>query len=482
MAVIRPLFIDPTNAFPTEVDPTADSVDALSFSANPASPGDPVFDAGGGKLVNLAEGTAGTDGVTKSQLDSVAAGFDPKASCRLKTVASLSTWTPAGSGVGKTLTSPDNLVANNDFDGVTAALGDRILVTFAGVTEGANLNNGIYEVTQLATGAVPTILTRATDFDGTPSGEVSAGAFTFVTEGSTEADTGWYVTTNDPITVDTTPIAFSQFAGVGTFTGGDGIDITAGVISVDLGTDPGLEFVSGELEVLVNPAGAIEKVTAGIGVILEATNPSLQIVANELGIKFDPAGALVKGAAGTAVNLETTNPTLQIVANELGVKLDPAGAIVTGAGGVAVQVDGVTIQINGSNQLEVIGAGDANRVANDYTVAAGGVTAGDPVYFSANDTVDDADANRSVGTGNLVIGIAETTEPGAGTVSVVTEGPVTGVLTALSPTAGDAVYLANGGGLTLTPPGLFNTRFLVGYAINADDLYVKTQLLGLGAP
>jgi hypothetical protein len=326
-------------------------------------------------------------------------------------------------------------------------LGDRILVTFAGASEGADANNGIYEVTQLATGAAPTILTRATDFDGTPSGEVSAGAFTFVTAGSTEADTGWYVTTNDPITVDTTPIAFSQFAGVGTFTGGDGIDITAGVISVDLGTDPGLEFVSGQLEVLVNPAGAIEKVAAGIGVILETTNPSLQIVANELGVKLDPAGAIIKGA-----------------------------------GGVAVQVDGTTIQINGSNQLEVIGAGNAEAVKNTYTAAAGGVTAGDPVYFSANDVVDDADASRPVGTAIQVFGVADATAAGAASVVVTSEGPVAGVLTALAPTAGDPVYLANGGGLTLTAPTGNNDRVLIGYAINADDLYVKTQYFGKGKP
>ncbi len=445
MAVVRVLFMDQTDGFPSQVDPTADTLDALSFQANPAAPGDTVFDAQGGKLVNLAEGTAGTDGVTKSQLDSVAAGFDPKESCRLKTVASLSTWIAAGSGVGKTLTSPDNLVANNDFDGVTSVLGDRILVTFAGATEVANVNNGIYEVTQLATGAAPTILTRTTDFD--TDSEVTAGAFTFATEGATAADTGWYVTTNDPITVDTTPIAWSQFAGVGTFSGGDGIDITAGVISVDLATDPGLEFATGELRVLVNPAGAIERVAAGLGIILEATNPSLQIVANELGVKLDPAGAIIKGA-----------------------------------GGVAVQVDGTTIQINGSNQLEVLAATAAEAVKNTYVAAAGGVTAGDPVYFSGNGIVDDADAAAGVGTSIQTFGIADATAAGAASVVVTSEGVVTGVLTALAPTAGDPVYLAGGGGLTLTAPTGNNDRMLVGYAINADDLYVKTQFFGKGKP
>lgn len=45
---------------------------------------------GGFKLTNLANGVTATDAVTKGQLDSVAAGLNPKAACRVATTAVLS--------------------------------------------------------------------------------------------------------------------------------------------------------------------------------------------------------------------------------------------------------------------------------------------------------------------------------------------------------------------------------------------------------
>jgi len=138
--------------------------------------------------------------------------FDPKNSCRLKTVGDYSSWIGAGAGTGKTFTSPNNLVANNVFDAEVAVVGDRILVTSAGGLDTIpNLNNCIYEVTQLANGSVPTILTRTTDADNTPAGEVSAGLYVFVTEGFDAHDSGWLLITNDPITIDVTPLVFIPF-------------------------------------------------------------------------------------------------------------------------------------------------------------------------------------------------------------------------------------------------------------------------------
>lgn len=62
-------------------------------------------------------------------------------------------------GYGATLTATANGVLT--VDGVTVALGDRILVT----AEAAPANNGIYVVTTLGTASVPYVLTRATDAD-----------------------------------------------------------------------------------------------------------------------------------------------------------------------------------------------------------------------------------------------------------------------------------------------------------------------------
>ncbi len=176
----------------------------------------------------VATPTADDDAATKAYVDGVASGLDVKASARVKTSASgsetntIDTWTGSGSGVGKTLTSPDNVVANNDFDGVTLVVGDRILVTFAGGADTTpDLDNGVYEMTTLADGAAqPAVITRTTDADENPepitgTDELSAGMFTFVTEGSEHADTGWVLITNDSITIDTTALEYSQFSDQG---------------------------------------------------------------------------------------------------------------------------------------------------------------------------------------------------------------------------------------------------------------------------
>jgi phage-related tail fiber protein len=56
--------------------------------------------------------------------------------------------------------------------------------------------------------------------------------FTFVAEGTANADSGWVLTTNDTITLDTTALAFAQFSGVGQITAGAGLTKTGNAIDV----------------------------------------------------------------------------------------------------------------------------------------------------------------------------------------------------------------------------------------------------------
>lgn len=433
MAQVKPFKFD-TDGFPIEMDGADDDLIINSLTV------DSGIAMGASLITGLAPGVAGTDAVNLSQLQSVAAGFDPKGSVRVRTILDMSTWTPAGAGVGATLTAPTDAASFNTVDGVLLALGERVLVpTAADAAGAADVENGIYTVTALGDGAGTSFeLTRAIDFD--EDSEVTAGAFTFVTEGTTWADTGWYVVTDDAIIVDTTAIQWSQFAGVGTFTGGDGIDITAGVITVDLGVDPGLEFVSNALEVLVDPAGAIQKVAAGIGVILEATDPSLQIVANELGVKF---GATTSGLAKNAAGLQ-------------------------------VVTDGVTIQINGSGELEVIGGGTVDQYS--LTAGAGGVSIGDPIYISANDTglpTDNTNNNT-----RRYAGVAAATVAAAASFAVQQEGVITPASIGGSPTAGDIVWAATPSGLTVVlPTGTGTHRMVIGKMKNATDVIIEPQYI-----
>jgi hypothetical protein len=69
-----------------------------------------------------------------------------------------------------------------------------------------------------------------------PGAEVHGGMFCFVTEGATNADSGWVLTTNDPITLGTTNLAFTQFSGAGQIADGDGIAKSGNTISVAVGT------------------------------------------------------------------------------------------------------------------------------------------------------------------------------------------------------------------------------------------------------
>jgi hypothetical protein len=151
----------------------------------------------GSTLANLRGATPSdaTDLATKAYVDSTKAGLDVKDSVRAATTGNLA--------------SLDNNIT--EIDGVTLADGDRILIKDQ--TDGED--NGIYVYSD--SGA----MTRATDFDA--NAEVTAGAFVFVEEGTTNADQGFVLNTDDPITVGSTELSFTQFSGAGNIVAGDGL-------------------------------------------------------------------------------------------------------------------------------------------------------------------------------------------------------------------------------------------------------------------
>lgn len=111
-------------------------------------------------------------------------------------------WTSLGAGKNKTLTSPNDNVSNNDFDGVTftAGVDQRVLLT------GIGTHNGIYFLDTAADGAGQNaILRRAYDAD--ESTEVKTGLQTTAILGSSARKIFVLVTTGT-ITVDTTSLQF----------------------------------------------------------------------------------------------------------------------------------------------------------------------------------------------------------------------------------------------------------------------------------
>jgi len=144
------------------------------------------------KIVNLADPSAAADGANKQYVDNVARGLDWKEAVRAATTAN-----------GALATAYEN---GDTLDGVVLATGNRILLK--NQTTGAE--NGIYTVN--ASGAP----TRALDADS--SAEVTSGMAVTVTDGTVNGDKVFILTTNDPITLGSTALSFSQLGGGSTYT------------------------------------------------------------------------------------------------------------------------------------------------------------------------------------------------------------------------------------------------------------------------
>ena len=159
--------------------------------------------------------------VNKSYVDSVANGLDVKASVKVATTANLAATYNNGNG---TLTASSNGAIS--VDGVTLSVNDRILVK----DQTTQTQNGFYKVTATGSGGAAFVLTRTPDADA--ASELTGGAFTFVEEGTANADNGFVLTTNGTPTLGTTNITFEQFSGAGQISAGAGLTKTGNTIDV----------------------------------------------------------------------------------------------------------------------------------------------------------------------------------------------------------------------------------------------------------
>lgn len=191
----------------------------------------------GNQVKNVADGSAASDAVNLSQLQSYARGATWKDSVR---VASTGNVTVAGPGAS--------------IDGVTLSNGDRVLLK----NQSTGSQNGIY----IFNGAA-SAMTRASDNNS--SANYKAGNAVLSTEGTANADKAWIVTTDGTIVVGTTSVTWSAFGGGTTYTAGNGIDLTANAFSVkrDAGSPSIYVGVDG-IAVAAEFAGNGTTITSGV--------------------------------------------------------------------------------------------------------------------------------------------------------------------------------------------------------------------------
>jgi len=207
--------------------------DTITFTAKAAS--DLNMDSTY-KVTGLAAPTASGDAATKLYVDTAINGLSWKPTVKAASTANLS--------LGVTL----NAVV---VDGITLAVNDRILVK----SQTTGSQNGIYVVNA-------GVATRALDLDANAE---LAGAAVFVAQGTANAGSAWVCTT-PTATVATDTLTFTQFASPGTYTAGDGLDLTGLQFAVDV-TDvagTGLEG-DGSNNLRLAAAAAGDGLTGGAG-------------------------------------------------------------------------------------------------------------------------------------------------------------------------------------------------------------------------
>jgi hypothetical protein len=229
-----------------------DSLDKLAAAAA-------NYSMGGNKITSLGTPTAATDAATKSYVDAVSQGLDVKLACQWATTAALPSCTYSAGVL--TATANGALAV----DSGSPAVGDRVLAK----NQVAGLQNQIYVVTQAGDGSHPWILTEAPDF--ATSADVTDGAYTFITGGTSNAATGWLLTTPDPITLGTTALTWTQFNAAGGVVAGSGINVAGTTVSV-LTDGTTISVISSNLSVKSSATAGQHLRSAGSGAAVWTTD------------------------------------------------------------------------------------------------------------------------------------------------------------------------------------------------------------------
>ena len=339
-------------------------------------------DASGNFSVNLisASGTPSSAShlTTKSYVDALVNGLDVKASVRVAT------------------TENSDLSGLDTIDGVTVVAGDRILAKSQ--TDGTQ--NGIYVA---AAGS----WSRATDCD--VSAEVTSGFFTFASEGAANADSGWVLTTNDPITVGSTSLTFTQFSGAGQITAGIALTKSGNTLDVDLvdstsSTSTSAAATPASVKVAYDLAATKAKVTRQATAPSSPANGDIWIESDnsDVGYVYDSSSSTWITFKGDLPADATTSVKGIVMLESVTNSSSTTKAATPSAVKAAYDLATTSITAAGTAQT----AADAATAAAASAIQATTATAkGDLIAATANGVVD----NLAVGANNTIL-VADSAE------------------------------------------------------------------------
>jgi hypothetical protein len=314
------------------VDNTTDANKPVSTATQTAL--DAKLNLSGGTLTGALtlSGAPSSDlqAATKLYVDNVAAGINFHEAVHAASVNNLAVIYDNGtSGVGATLTANTNR-AFSTLDGESVVVGQRVLIK----DQTDAKQNGIYTLTTNGSGSVPWVLTRATDADNNPTGEMKAGDFVFVTNGTTNASFGFVNnSTASPIVIGTDNISYTQFNAAKTVVAGTNLE----------------EATPGTLSVINNPtfSGLVTASATGVafsdGTQTKVGVPSITTISQKTDsytlANLNERDTLVEISKSTATTL--TIPTNATIAYPVGTSIDilqtgTGQVTIAGAGGVTV--------------------------------------------------------------------------------------------------------------------------------------------------
>jgi hypothetical protein len=182
-----------------------------------------------GEVILNADPTAPLGAATKQYVDNIATGLQTKPAVKAATTGNISgTYDNGADGVGATLNLGQ--LASLDIDGVTDwdQYDGILLKDQTDATE-----NGRWVIYQIGNDTDTDWILRRCGLCDEPS-EIP-GAYMFVSDGDTNAGTGWVLTVADASTfvVGTDDITANNFTASATYTAGTGLNLSSGEFSID---------------------------------------------------------------------------------------------------------------------------------------------------------------------------------------------------------------------------------------------------------